>query len=178
MGSAPPFSIPEESVPNPERRRKGILERKENAPLKQSVIRERKIQPNLNRSIAEAKAYLRSKYTNESNETICQCCQCIMPFKIGVDYYFEAVQCIKEVDKLYFANRLALCPTCAAKYQHIRETNDELLRELIINADAEKELFVEIPIELAQKNYSLYFVAKHWFDLKTILEEMMSSDCS
>jgi len=101
-----------------------------------------------------------------------------MPFKIGVDYYFEAVQCIKEVDKLYFANRLALCPTCAAKYQHIRETNDEQLRELIINADAEKELFVEIPIELAQKNYSLYFVAKHWFDLKTILEEMMNSDCS
>ena len=177
LASHCPASQPEESVPNPERRRKGVLERKENAYLKQSIVRERKIQPNLNSSIIEAKAYLRANYTNESKETVCQCCKHIMPFKIQEDYYFEAVQCIKGLDKLYFENRLALCPTCAAKYQHIRDTDDERLRELIINADAEDESSVEIPIELAQKNYSLRFVGKHWFDLKTILEDRVSPDC-
>jgi len=175
LASAQPAEQPEVPVPNPERRRKGILERKENAPSKQSVSRERKIQPNLHGSIVKAKAYLRANYTNESGETVCQCCQRIMPFKIGTDYYFEAVQCIKELDKLYFENRLALCPTCTAKYQHIRETKDEQLRELISNADAESESFVEIPIMLGQKEYSIRFVAKHWFDLKIILEDIVLS---
>ncbi len=170
LASAQPVIQPEAAVPNPERRRKGVLERKENAHLKQSIIRERKIQPGLNDSITEAKAYLRAKYTNESKETICQCCQNIMPFKIGTDYYFEAVQCIKKVDKLYFQNRLALCPNCSAKYQYIRETKDEQLRDLIINAEGEDESFVEIPITLGGQSYSLRFVATHWFDLKNILE--------
>ena len=40
------IELPEESVPNPDRRRKGVLERSENAPSKDSVMRERSIQPN------------------------------------------------------------------------------------------------------------------------------------
>lgn len=51
---------PEEFVPNPERRRKGILERSENASSKESVMRERSIQPSIANVLAEAKAYLRA----------------------------------------------------------------------------------------------------------------------
>ena len=165
------IELPEESVPNPDRRRKGVLERSENAPSKESVMRERSIQPGIANILAEAKAYLRAKYTNPHGEMVCQCCQYQMPFKIGDAYYFEAVQCVKEMKNHHIENRLALCPTCAAMYQHARETDDTEIRRLIVeHAAPDNASSVEIPVTLAGKQLNLRFVGTHWFDLKTVLE--------
>ncbi len=163
-------SQPEESVPNPERRRKGVLERRDNAPTKESVTRERTIQPGARPETLEAKAYLRAKYRNPEGQLVCQCCHAEMPFKVRDDHYFEAVQCVRSLDHHYFENRLALCPTCAAMYQHARETGDAEIRRSIIEHDASDTVSsAEITIRLAGRQFQLRFVGTHWFDLKTVL---------
>lgn len=163
---------PEESVPNPERRRKNVLERSENAPSKESVMRERSIQQGIATVTAEAKAYLRVKYTNANHELVCQCCQQEMPFKIGDAYYFEAVQCLKKVDKHHIENHLALCPICAAMYKHARIIEDSELRSLLIEHNTqENATSAEIPLMLAGKEYFLRFVGTHFFDLTTVFGE-------
>jgi len=70
-----------------------------------------------------------------------------MPFKINEYHYFEAVQCVKSFKKLIKQNYLALCPTCAAKYKHARETNDEEMhRRLIENGSPIDSASVIIPV--------------------------------
>ena len=163
-------SQPEETVQNPERRRKGVLERRDNAPSKVSITRERAIQPGARLEALEAKAYLRAKYKNVDNQLVCQCCHAEMPFKVRGDHYFEAVQCVRGLDSHYFENRLALCPTCAAMYQHARETDDaEIRRSIVENEASETASAVAIPISLAGRQFELRFVGTHWFDIKTVL---------
>lgn len=161
---------PEESVPNPERRRQGVLGRRDNAPNKESITREKAILPGAKQETLEAKAYLRAKYKNTEGQLICQCCQVEMPFTVGEHHYFEAVQCVRGLDHHYFENRLALCPTCAAKYQHARGTDNNEIRRLIVENDTSATaLAAEIPVKLAGRQMSLRFVGTHIFDLKTIL---------
>lgn len=165
-------SQPEESVPNPERRRKGVLERRDNAPTKESVTRERTVQPGARPETLEAKAYLRTKYTNSEGQLICQCCHAEMPFKVRDEHYFEAVQCVRGLDHHYFENRLALCPTCAAMYQHARETDDgDIRRSIVEHSASDTASSVEISIQLAEREYQLRFVGTHWFDLKTVFAD-------
>lgn len=164
---------PECPVPNAERRRRGIIERRENAPTRESVVRERSIQPGSNKETLEAKAYLREMYQNLDNLLICQCCQREMPFKLKSDlHYFEAIQCVRGLNKHLFENHLALCPTCAAMYQHVRETDDAEIRRSIVEHEADdKAPAVEIPVRLAGRELTLRFVGKHWFDLRTVLSQ-------
>lgn len=164
-------AMPKKSVANSGRRGPKVEEDALNAPSRDSVQRERRIQQNISKVVAEAKAYLRHLYTNEDDELICQCCRSVMPFKIGGDYYFEAIQCIEDKDRRHFQNRLALCPTCSAMYRHARETKDDELIDRIIEDEIDEGVeSVEIPVRLAGKEYNLYFVGTHWFDLRTILK--------
>lgn len=164
---------PEGSVPNPERRRNGVLERSENAPAKESITRERSIQPDAPKETLEAKAYLRAKYKNAEGQLICQCCHSEMPFKVGDEHFFEAVQCVRRLKNHYFENRLALCPNCAAMYQYARDTDDsELCRLIVEHSAGDQASSVEIPIRLAGREFTLHFVGTHWFDLKTILGQI------
>ena len=164
-------SQPEESVSNPVRRRKNVLANTENALSKDSILRERSIQIGISEVSAQAKAYLRSKYKNTDDQLVCQCCQEEMPFKLHTgEHYFEAVQCIEEKETRHYQNRLALCPTCAAKYQHACETDDNEIHRRIIELDADDQApAVEIFVRLAGRECTLRFVGAHWFDLKTIL---------
>jgi hypothetical protein len=83
-----------------------------------------------------------------------------MPFKVGDEHYFEAVQCVRGLEYQYFENRLALCPTCAAMYVHARQTDDaEVLRSIIDQEVSDTASSAEIRMELAG------------FDLKTVLGE-------
>jgi hypothetical protein len=161
---------PYESVSSPERRRSRLRENSADAP---DIQLERSIQKDITEVKAQAKAYLRPKYKNSAHELICQCCHEEMPFKLGEYHYFEAVQCVKGQEKRHFQNYLALCPTCAAmyKYARIREPDDTEIRRSLIEHNAPDDApFVEIPVMLAGKQYSLHFVGTHWFDLKTVLE--------
>ena len=164
-------SQPEESVSDPVRRRKNVLANTADAPTKESILRERSIQVGISEVSEQAKAYLRAKYKNTEEQLVCQCCHEEMPFKLhSGEHYFEAVQCIEDKEMRHFQNRLALCPNCAAMYQHARETDDAEIRRRIIELDANDQApAVEIPIRLAGSEYTLRFVGTHWFDLKTIL---------
>lgn len=162
--------LPEAKVPQPARRSTKVMESAAHAPDKESVSRERSVDPNAQGSILEARAYLRAKYTNSDGQLVCQCCHAEMPFKVRGEYYFEAVQCVRNLDKHYFQNRLALCPTCAAKYQHARETTDEQISTEVRTVDlADDVASASVQMRLAGVGYSLYFVGSHWFDLKTLL---------
>lgn len=167
------ISPPEESVPNPERRRKLVLENMANAPSKESVKRERSIQTGVSEITAQARAYLRAKYRNSEEQLFCQCCHEEMPFRLpSGDHYFEAVQCVRGLDVHHNQNRLALCPTCAAMYQYARETDDAELRRRIVDHPADDQApSVEIPVRLAGREHTLHFVASHWIDLNTVLGE-------
>lgn len=167
------ISQPEESVKDPEKRRQGVQEDGDSAPPKESVIRERSIQPGVPEVTATAKAYLGIKYMNPEGQLVCQCCHEEMPFKLSSgDYYFEAVQCVRDLDAHHHKNRLALCPTCAAMYQHARETDDaEIRRRIVAHAADDQVPAVDIPVRLAGRDHILHFVGTHWFDLKTVLSE-------
>lgn len=173
MSNRKQIQQPERTVPNAERRRRGIIERRENAPTRESVVRERSIQPGSNKETLEAKAYLREMYQNLDNLLICQCCQREMPFKLKSDlHYFEAIQCVRGLNNHLFENHLALCPTCAAMYQYARETDDTEIRRSIVEHEADdKAPAVEIPARLAGRELTLRFVGKHWFDLRTVLSQ-------
>lgn len=164
---------PEQSVPNPTRRKQGVLEDAEDAPDVESVRRERSIQQGVSEVTARAKAYLRAKYLNTDGQLVCQCCHDEMPFKFPTgDHYFEAVQCIADhsTEARNFQNRLALCPTCAAKYQYAKETDDREMRGRIVDIGVDERVpAVEIPLRLAGRDVTLHFVGTHWFDLKTLL---------
>ncbi len=80
--------------------------------------------------------YLRAKYTNADGQLVCQVCLDEMPFKLGSgDYYFEAIQVLKDLGQHFCENRLALCPTCTAKFQFARSSSDDEVRAAIIAID-------------------------------------------
>jgi hypothetical protein len=163
---------PEDVVRDPVRRRRKVLESQLDAPTNESVLRERQIQAGISEVTARAKAYLRSKYSVDG-QLVCQSCDEEMPFKLpsSGEYYFEAVQCLPDDKVRHFQNRLALCPTCAAMYQHARETNDEDVRDRILNAETEDQApAVEVSVRLAGSDQTVRFVGTHWFDLKTVLD--------
>ena len=170
LAKRPNTEQPQQSVPNPERRRKNVLANTEDAPDKEAVRRERTIQKGVSEVTARARAYLRAKYKNEADQLVCQCCRQEMPFRLGTgDHYFEAVQCIGDKETRHYQNRLALCPTCAAMYQYARETDDAQTRRRIVDSEEDQASSVELPMRLAGQERTIRFVGTHWFDLKTIL---------
>lgn len=162
---------PEEEVRNPTRRRKGVMEHRDNAPENSAVRRERSIQPNLPKVVAAAKAYLRAKYTNSNGQMVCQACSNEMPFKLrSGEYYFEAVQVLKGLKQHFYENRLALCPTCAAMYQFARSSTDEDVRAAIVAVDSENvDARVAVSMVLAGEQRMVHFVGTHFFDLQVVL---------
>lgn len=164
------FSLPTKAVPNPERRRKGIIEQREGAPDRESVKRERAVIAGTPEDLASAKAYLRPMYTTVEGRLVCQCCRLEMPFKVNGMHYFEAVKLVDNMDKHLYQCRIALCPNCAAMYKHARETDDEVLLERLSDHGASDEsVSAELEVALAGKAYRLWFVYAHLFDVKELL---------
>ncbi|MGE0082799.1 MAG: sacsin N-terminal ATP-binding-like domain-containing protein [Desulfococcaceae bacterium] len=159
-------SFPEKSVSNPERRSRKVEEYVQSAIPKESEIRKRAVRISEHEAKELAKTSLRILYTNDNDQMICQICKQEMPFKYSNgDYYFETVQCIRNVGYEYDVNYLALCPTCSAKYRCVRETDDENIKKRFVN-DGE----LEIPVILAGKNETIQFVEQHFHDLKIVLK--------
>ena len=110
--------------------------------------------------------YLRSMYTNENEEMICQICEQSMPFKRSDgQYYFEAVQCVKATGVIaeYRENRLALCPVCAAKYKYVNDLEPKAIYELVLESDNPA-----VHIILAGEKATVRFVDLHWRDIKYV----------
>lgn len=167
--------LPVGAVIDPKRRAKGIEDEVNSAEHITSVIREHRVRLHENEAKSRAKVWLRSKYTNPSRQMVCQCCDQVMPFRLPNtdEFYFEAVQFLKDLKQWNNANYLALCPLCSAKYQFAKECDNNETRRLILSNQAPSSSpAVEIPIRLAGETQKLRFVGTHMFDLKNFLKEL------
>jgi hypothetical protein len=160
----PEFS--ERDSPNPARRAMKVAEAAHNAPEKKREIRERTMRLEVAGHRQEVRTYLRDLYTNAAHQMICQCCQQAMPFKLldGETPYFEAVEFLKECSRELVENYIALCPVCAAKFQHARATTDEELRAALAVTSVDN-----VPVRLAGTDEAIRFVRQHWDDLVVAL---------
>lgn len=163
---------PEGAIRNPERRRRVVLEERSNAPQKESVKRERSVQVGAQEDTLQARAYLRAKYMNVDRDLVCQLCGSVMPFKVEGLHFFEAVQCVRGLPQRFYENRLALCPNCAAMYQYARQTDPDEIQRRIVDAAVDDDVTsVGVIVKLAGEDRQIRFVAEHWLDLKTLLDE-------
>ena len=159
------------NAPDPDRRSARVGERAESAVPHSTVRRESSVTEGQGELRAEAKAYLRGHYTDpDSGHLVCQICQHLMPFQFKGEDYFDAVLCVRRRQKDHIQNHLALCPVCAAKYRHARETDDEemaaRIREIDVSPDHRA---VELSVVLAEEPHLLHFAAKHALDIRAVL---------
>ena len=102
-------------------------------------------------------------------QMFCQLCHKPMPFDVGGEPYFEAVQFVRDSGRDLPANRLALCPTCGARYRHALETPLADLRAYLMRTQVGREPSVELPLVAAGARLRLRFVGKHAIDLQAEL---------
>jgi len=93
-----------------------------------------------------------------------------MPFQLSTgEYYFEAVQFVRDAANDFQANRLALCPTCAAKYRHARGTKLEDLRVDLLRQEVGYQTSITVDVVLAGVPQQIRFIGKHAIDLQAAL---------
>ncbi|MGV9763605.1 sacsin N-terminal ATP-binding-like domain-containing protein [Micromonospora tulbaghiae] len=163
------LTLPEGASADPEQRARGAGENAADAPERRSEKRVRTVQIQVPGLQSAARAYLTQMYTNDEGVMVCQVCTSAMPFKVGGDYYFEAVQFVKDSTRDLHENRLALCPTCAAMYRHARDTPLEDLRAALLAHPVGGQSSITIGLMLAGEAAMIRFVGKHAIDLQAAL---------
>jgi len=166
-----PSSIPKD----PDRRREKAAEAAYNAEEKtyKAVTMNRRISP----GNIDPKAYLRSHNTNKDDQLICQLCGKSMPFRLpNGDEYFEAYQYTEVLKKEYEANHLALCPNCAAEFEHACHTNENKRAELILDLNPEVDeanlvVHLDMPVHRC-----LRFTQRHLIDLQAAISDWLEAD--
>ena len=158
------IELPESEPRNPERRAEKVGEIAATAPERKTEMRTRSVSVGREDVKGQADQYLRQQYTNDG-ELFCQVCKCPMPFRLddGSDY-FERVEFLPSLRKLYRENFLALCPTDAAKFKHANGTKDMML-DLFCDLDSEG-----LEVILAQNDETIYFTKTHIADLNKVIE--------
>ena len=164
-------AFPERATQDSERRGKQVGEQYGEASKKKYEPQERSVRTS--RGDIDPDFSLRSQYTNEDDQMICQICKEEMPFKKrDGEYYFEAVEALSKdyLPKEHEAQFLALCPVCAARYKEFvknGESTMEKLHRALKNSDG-----LEVPLRLGEWETSLRFVEIHRQDMKTILRKI------
>ena len=157
---------PEAEPVNLTRRKKKVAEEVKDAAKKNYETRNRSVRTSAWNIRADIKINLRELNTNEDGEMICQICGDEMPFKVNGQYYFVATECICNLSKEIPQNHLALCPNCAAKYQHAKNDSDEQVKAAILATTGS-----EVLVRLAEMPHTILFTKTHLYDLKTALAE-------
>jgi len=160
--------FPSKKSSNSERREDKISKQYPEAPEKEYEKKTRSIRTS--KGTIDPDTYLRSKYTNEEEEMICQICKEVMPFKKrNREHYFERVEVLsKDLKKEHEAQFLALCPLCAAMYKEFVKKDEASMKAFksdLINSEQP-----EISLTLGDKKTSIQFVEDHWRDIRTILQ--------
>jgi hypothetical protein len=119
--------------------------------------------------VSAARRYLRGMYTNRNGVLVCQICAEAMPFKVKDDYYFVAAQFFTDARRDVQENRLALCPTCAAKFRFAKETSAEALRDDLLAQEVGTRAVTRVKVMLAGEAHEIRFVGKHAIDLQAAL---------
>lgn len=139
--------FPQRESPNPARRADKLSKEAAQAPPKMYELKERSVRTSSGAVKGDKKVYLRDLYTNDDKEMVCQLCRDEMPFRLDDgNYYFEAQPFLTSTRHEYCENHLALCPNCAAKFQHANGSSPESLREGLFAAQT-----LEVPITLARE---------------------------
>jgi len=158
---------PEAEPRNPELRQERVAEEAAEASFVERLIRERQVRVNWD-VVREARTKLVEWNTNRENQMVCQICRDEMPFKLEDEsYYFEAVECVKGLNRELPQNHLALCPICAAKFRHANGTPASELKRLILSATGS-----EVPVTLARQERGIVFTKKHLLDLQAALNTL------
>lgn len=162
--------FPERQSPNPERRAERMAERARAAPEKTYEVRERSVRTSDRDARQLARPYLGDLYTNAADQMICQACHQAMPFNLadGSPYY-EAPELLPEASAELVENHLALCPTCCAKWRHVRTTSDA-----DVIAALQSTRTPEITVTLAGELEVIRFVQVHLDDLRTIISVLVN----
>lgn len=160
--------LPEAPASAPERRAKLAGELAADAPARRYEQRMRSVYVQEPGYLSAARGYLTQLYTNDDGVMVCQICTGPMPFKIRSEYYFEAVQFVKGAAYDFRENRIALCPTCAAKYRHALETPLEFLRDDLLTQSIGHLASVSVDVQLAGDGAQIRFVGKHAIDLQGV----------
>ena len=165
--------FPVHPVHDEERRRQKAFESYKNSRKKKYEKRNRSVR--ISNDLKDKRTFLREWYQDQDNEgkVVCQICMKTSFFKNRQnEYYYEMVEIVHD-EKEYYANNLALCPLCAAKYTNGERTEDgkikERLHELYLKRKT-MQRFV-ITIDLCDEQKQIQFVEKHLVDLSPIFEK-------
>ncbi len=161
------IELPEQEISNPVRRAQKVAERSLESPAKTTEIKERSVRV----SGVDPEPWLRSQYTNEDDQLVCQICLNEMPFrKRNGDYYFVRVQISDDFDfvdeKLY----LALCPVCAEKYKEFVKRSETVQKKVVEDIEISDNNTIAIELDSGSKDSSIRFTGKHIGDLHTIFQ--------
>lgn len=154
--------------PNPVNRQERVAAQARNAATIDRQIRNRQVRVNWETK-TDARTTLRDLNTNEDDQMVCQVCGEEMPFKLNDDsYYFEAVPCVKGIDRELPQNYVALCPVCAAKFLYANGTPPVELKQAILATNSSNSL--EVAVILARESCHIHFTKIHLQDLQTALQ--------
>lgn len=161
-------SFPDRTPSEPARREERIVRTLRSAPRKSYNVRERSVRTTT--SEGDPRVWLRTQYTNDDGQMVCQMCEDEMPFRgRSGEPYFEAVESTANCEFEHRAIHLALCPVCAAKFKEFikRDSNasSEFEGELLASSDA------CIRLKLGGQFGQLRFVETHILDLRAVLRE-------
>ena len=157
--------LPRREPANRDKRSQLVRKSAKSAPKRTTEVRQRSVSVNRDAVKQEAKPYLRDLYTNSSGVTICQVCKDTLPFTTADgDYFFEAVEFLKELKKHYRENYLALCPNHAAMYNYANPSKEKIKDKFLAMDGA------ELTLTLADRSTSVYFTETHLVDLRAIID--------
>jgi len=170
----PKPEFPEHRSADPDRRKRKAAESVIDAPPKEYDKKLRSVRTSRTHGKAGVDDYLRSAYSNDAEQLICQICQEEMPFrKKDSQHYFERVEAF-ELPIEDKSNHLALCPVCAAKYEefvfHGQDDARDRLREVFIEMESD----LELPVTLGDENATIRFVETHAIDLRSVVNASTS----
>ncbi len=163
--------FPQRISANPERRQERLAEQMNDAPEKEYEQRNRSVRTT--KGTIDPILWLRNRYTDNTDQMICQICNQEMPFrKRDGEYYFEAVEALSRdhFTKEHEAQFLALCPLCAAMYNEFVK-HDEGAMESLKNALMNSEN-AEVSLQLGELVTSVRFVERHRQDIRIILRKI------
>jgi hypothetical protein len=158
-------AVPDRELANPERRAQHVRDQASKAPDRESETRERSVSLGRDEVKVQADTYLRERYRNSDGDVTCQVCKRALPFKLedGSDY-FETVLFLPKLKKHHPQNYLALCPNHSAMFRFVNGSKETLQAEFqCISGN-------ELPVLLAEREFTIYFSKTHIIDLKAVLE--------
>jgi len=168
-------ALPSSIANNPIRRQEKAAEAAHTTDVK--IYKAVTINRRISAGYSKPRIYLRSHNINEEGQLICQLCDQPMPFRLpNGEEYFEAYQYIDLLEKEYDANHLALCPNCAAEFEHTCQTDENKRAELILDLEPtmnEANLVVNIDMPVHRH---LRFTQRHLIDLQAAIKDWLKTN--